>query len=200
MGQDWSGWDSGLEHPDPKPGVDLSPEVLAAIKARAEAATSGPWEWRPDYVEPGRESTEGGLALAGKDDVEVVGAYNYHCCDFRIDVDVNEADQAFIAAARSDVPALVAEVEKLRAELAGFRRVGWIEPDYITGQRPEGRVVANREDWPATARVVEVFVRDSLTTAEREESAFRAFKREEYEFYAHQDRIAEDQARGGGEG
>jgi hypothetical protein len=180
-----------MEHPDPKPGVDLSPEGLAAIKARADAASSGPWEHK-----------QRGTGIRGG------GAYDFirrpgGGIIAERHVSGTAADAEFIAAARTDVPALVAEVEKLRAELAGFRRVGWIEPDYITGQRPTGRVFANREDWRPDATVREVFVRDSLTTAEREERAFRAFKREEYEFYARQDLIDDDQARGnddGGEG
>ncbi|MEU5838816.1 hypothetical protein ABZ820_34845 [Streptomyces diacarni] len=76
----------------------MTPERVAEIAARVDAATPGPWrvddDWAEikapdldtiaDYWEPTRESGNG----------------------------------AFIANAREDVPALLAEVERLRAELA----------------------------------------------------------------------------------
>ena len=85
-------------------GIDLD-----AIKARAAAATKGPWIAEPEdagenHYTPARvwavtesdywssDVSEMQLAAGGPNDME------------------------FIAAARSDVPALVAEVERLRAE------------------------------------------------------------------------------------
>ncbi|MGW9638871.1 hypothetical protein ACWHAU_06890 [Streptomyces albidoflavus] len=82
----------------------LNPEYLAEIAARAEAATAGPW------------CTDGAELYQGDEyawDAFWVG----ETC--RADeADGGTADAAFIAAARTDVPALLAEVERLRAELA----------------------------------------------------------------------------------
>lgn len=78
---------------------------LEAIRSRAAAATPGPWEATRTYpflvLQSGGESA----------------------------ISVNlatdpEPDAAFIAHAREDIPALVAEVERLRANLL---RAGWIE-------------------------------------------------------------------------
>ncbi len=78
----------------------LSPEYLAEIAARAEAATAGPW------------CTDGAELYQGDEyawDAFWVG----ETC--RADeADGGTADAAFIAAARTDVPALLAEVERLR--------------------------------------------------------------------------------------
>lgn len=70
----------------------MTPEHLAAIKARAEAATPGPWDIftlapKPDDL--GRQLVDPGLMLT-------------------------QADVTFINSAREDVPALVAEVDRLR--------------------------------------------------------------------------------------
>lgn len=69
---------------------------LEAIKARAAAATPGPWEFdgKGDIVPDGDKS------------------------DFVAMIHYSAEDAEFIAHARADVPALVAEVERLRAENA----------------------------------------------------------------------------------
>ena len=93
---------------------------LEAIEARTNAATPGPWGVGNDT------NIVRGL--------EVTGRGSYTCIqsvaevgdnDDRLDWDRDEAvevdpedDAAFIAAARTDVPALVGEVRRLRAELA----------------------------------------------------------------------------------
>jgi len=69
---------------------------LEAIKARCEAATPGPWEIKD----------RGHFAyMSGPRHVGVGGRWL-------------PADAAFISHAREDVPALIAEVERLRAEVA----------------------------------------------------------------------------------
>jgi len=87
----------------------MTPEELAAIRARAEAATPGPWRGVPGrYILPddwnhrytAHQVIEGCI-------------YNPNA----------ENDHAFIAHAREDIPALVAEVERLQAELARLRPV-----------------------------------------------------------------------------
>ena len=80
----------------------IDEEELEEILARAEAATEAPWK---SHVE-GRDHTSGSsFVMTGPhgsrgDDIELTGA--------------TVADQDFIAAARQDVPRLVAEVRRLR--------------------------------------------------------------------------------------
>jgi hypothetical protein len=84
----------------------LSETDLKAIEARAAAASKGPWK---SFIE-GRDHTSGssfimtGTQQKRTQDIELSGA--------------TEADQDFIAAAREDVPRLVAEIRALRARLS----------------------------------------------------------------------------------
>ncbi len=70
---------------------------LDAMQARADAATQGPWR---SWVE-GRDHTSGDsfIQTAGED-IYLTGA--------------TDADQDFIAAARQDIPRLLAEIRALR--------------------------------------------------------------------------------------
>lgn len=94
-----------------KPVLDLD-----AIEARANAATPGPWKRLPslsiDYAVESEVSKGCGVP------------------DLMIDLsgDSARADADFIAAARTDVPALVAEVRRLRVAI-GVGREGIIERD-----------------------------------------------------------------------
>ncbi len=72
----------------------ISNEELTQIKERTEKATLGPWNSRKD----------GTVFLEHTQDIANVCTVN--------------GDAEFIAHAREDVPRLVAEVERLRAELA----------------------------------------------------------------------------------
>ena len=80
----------------------LTDDELAAIERRVAATQPAPWM---SYVE-GRDHTSGssfiktGEGTTRGDDIELTGA--------------TAADQDFIAAARQDVPLLVAEVRALR--------------------------------------------------------------------------------------
>jgi len=76
---------------------------LDAIKKRAEEATEGPWTWEPNpyTLYAGRSGMAHGLNLLGRLDPDRMGAVNLD----------------FIAHARTDVPALCDEVERLRAAL-----------------------------------------------------------------------------------
>ena len=67
---------------------------LDAIKARAEAATEGPWRVRTDYI-PGVIEVEGPTASN----------------DYVAELSADKADLEFIAHSRADIPALVAAVE-----------------------------------------------------------------------------------------
>ncbi len=77
---------------------------LAEIEARANAATPGPWE-------PEHRGVVGNDVFIVEDCVTAGW-------------DAYRANQAFIATARTDVPALVAEVRRLTAALAAARREG----------------------------------------------------------------------------
>lgn len=85
--------------------VPLTVEQLAAIEARATAATPGPWctdSW---------EIYQGTEYIAG---AEWIG----ETCRGTTSLEQDRADAAFVAAARTDVPALLAEVARLKS-LAG---------------------------------------------------------------------------------
>ena len=88
----------------------MTPEQIAAIKARAEAATKGPWTSPWDLPD---DATEDQIYIAGPRGEMVVGTMWYDGQHFAC----AEQDAAFICHARSDVPALVAEVERLRKAL-----------------------------------------------------------------------------------
>ena len=72
---------------------------LDEIKARAAAATEGPWV---------NDSTEIGRPFPGTDTIDVWVAESCHPNGDGID---GEADAEFIAHARQDIPALLAAVE-----------------------------------------------------------------------------------------
>lgn len=78
-------------------GHDLN---LDAIKARTTAATPGPWMW------------DGAIWQAWADGESVL------CAVARAGLRVGQEDAEFMAHARADIPALVAEVESLRAKIA----------------------------------------------------------------------------------
>jgi len=83
----------------------MTDEQLAAIRARCEAATPGPWNWGRDDV-PNRP------------DIYHLTATWITECENYPDVTVAVPDLDFIARARQDVPALLAEVERLRGLLS----------------------------------------------------------------------------------
>jgi len=82
----------------------MNDEELAAIEARCDAATPGPWK---SYIE-GRDHDSGSdFIMTGEGetrgyDIEMTGA--------------THADQDFIASARQDIPRLIAEIRRLRGE------------------------------------------------------------------------------------
>lgn len=91
-------------------GLDRPELDLDAIEARANAATEGPWMVMPPLCGPDgqgvyQESSLGPVCEVGDP---------YPRGDNR-----PQESMDFIAAARTDVPALVAEVRRLRGLLAG---------------------------------------------------------------------------------
>lgn len=101
---------------------------LAEIEARANAATPGPWREGntgsddPAWVEvdTGEDGDEIGLAqvIDGPRKIARTG-WSWLKSDQQ-----HRTNAAFIAAARTDVPALVAEVRRLTAALDAARREG----------------------------------------------------------------------------
>lgn len=90
---------------------------LDEIRARAAAATRGPWRhdptsaWRPTCGEGLHEYVWADSATDGYPVVAMTGHKGEH--------PRTPADAAFIAAARQDVDTLLAEVDRLNALLAG---------------------------------------------------------------------------------
>ena len=85
----------------------MTPSELSAIAARADAATPGPW-WVAQMDEEAYDHGQVRCYAGRKPRVLLTLNQHFPCV----------SDAAFIAAARSDVPALVAEVRRLQALLA----------------------------------------------------------------------------------
>ena len=136
----------------------MTEERFAEIRARAEAATPGPWVDRLRDFE--------GVDGYGLESHPTVEANGKTVCIFyerEIDDENDDADAAFIAAAREDVPALLAEVERLRAKNARQEEVIWFFSEAVKdfaryevklGTPKEYKTeiggeypVANRETW-----------------------------------------------------
>ena len=110
---------------DEPPTEALTEEMLDAIEAREKAATPGPWASTWAHTEhdgvPAEQLDEAAIVSSaeglGRDNAVVVGSLWYDgphtIC--------REHDAAFIAAARTDVPALVADDRRLRAEVERLR-------------------------------------------------------------------------------
>jgi hypothetical protein len=94
--------------------MELVEFLLARIgedEAVARGATAGPWRWDENYKgTDGKDDAD--LALTNDEGAEVVGAYNWHCCDFRISPTVEPADAEHIA--RWDPARVLAECEAKR--------------------------------------------------------------------------------------
>ena len=97
---------------------------LEEIKARASAAAVGPWRWDENFGDKGDEGT----ALTNDIGTEIIGAYNFHCCSYRDEPTVDESSAEFIAAARIDVPRLVAALEAVEEVLTWLDEVERVHP------------------------------------------------------------------------
>ena len=114
----------------------LTDQQLADIQARADAATKGPWGYydgdnyaalAADYQQTGRGSysCRQGIARLEEDDF-----WDDQANEARDEGDAYEqmiANAEFITHAREDVPALLAELGRVRAELAGARAAAFRE-------------------------------------------------------------------------
>jgi hypothetical protein len=92
------------------------PADLDAIQARADAATEGPWAWEAT----GEKDNSWAVGLIQDDDGEPIEGENEPGENIVIEgicegIDAHIPDAEFIAHARADVPALVAELHAARA-------------------------------------------------------------------------------------
>jgi hypothetical protein len=86
----------------------MTEQQLAEIEARATAATAGPW------------CTDAWEIYQGTEYVPGISEWIGETCRGATTPEQDRADAAFVAAARADVPALVAAVRRLRAELEPY--------------------------------------------------------------------------------
>lgn len=139
---------------------------LDAIEARANAATEGPWI----DTTPHDKATEWGHYYDDPMVVTLDSSPGNFCAiaqDIRQGPTEGAADAAFIAAARTDVPALAAEVRRLRAsvkQLIDFRNVTIAERDALADRVTAVRAIAGPdvlaalgEPHPAESRPAVVF-------------------------------------------
>lgn len=100
--------------------ADAASLDLEAIKARAAAATEGPWEWDDPTIGQHWSRPKPWTEVVNAD--VACGGYCYGGSSSPIKSDV---DGQFIAHAREDIPALVDEVERLREEMDGMVSRDW---------------------------------------------------------------------------
>ncbi|GEL95375.1 hypothetical protein [Cellulomonas composti] len=90
---------------------DLTDDRLAAIRARVEAASEGPWTViAHDHARSRHETTERMWVWGPRHSVAQVGL-----ADVDDEADPIRADAEFVAHARDDVPDLLDEIDRLRA-------------------------------------------------------------------------------------
>lgn len=88
----------------------MTPSRLSELKELAEKATAGPWKWW----------TSNSWRRLKRDSLGITQNVlePYVCRDGHPDLSISEEDMDFIAAARTAVPELVAEVERLTGLLS----------------------------------------------------------------------------------
>lgn len=102
----------------------MTPDELAEIRAREQAATPGPWTWTAGMIEAPPDADGGMEAVLWT--ANIPGEYDDD--DYRAALGAcgNHAEEhaadnlAFIAHARKDVPALLAHIAELEAELTAM--------------------------------------------------------------------------------
>jgi hypothetical protein len=104
------------------------PLDLDLIEARCNAATPGPWEWwsgNPWHADAPNHPLREEIAPGFKENSPTVfqTGITGHGFFYREGVQAQaKKDTAFIAAAREDVPALIAEIRELRKENGRLRQ------------------------------------------------------------------------------
>ena len=157
----------------------VTPDQLAELRWLAEAATPGPWEsshnvdppsddnYRPNN--PNREGRGEGPTITGTyRDVKAMAA----------------ADAAFIAAARTAVPALCAEVERLTAQVAALEAERDVMSETILGemiainkQLLQHVAALTRERDEALAKLAAFVDEDEAEIRQWADAAYEAAKR-----------------------
>ena len=129
----------------------MTDEELAKIEARANAATAGPWA--RDMYEDGEEG-EGphGVHPGSRGEwVESRDVVSYAASDVgTVEIAAGcytDADAAFIAAARADVPALVAEVRRLRSGIESAQGHAALLGRVADVFDESRKKTANEEEW-----------------------------------------------------
>ena len=143
---------------------------IAAIRQRADNATPGPWTLMTDSCDCGGDwgCRHGEFPFALRlpthtvsnqnrpcDPGDSLDSYRHNASEFG---DLTMADGEFIAAARSDVPALLAEVERLRRFIEWVARLDQYDPE---PHEDAARQHITKEQIAAAAR--EALGRDSGT-------------------------------------
>lgn len=102
----------------------MTDDELAAIEARCKKATPGPWNPPSNYDHERHPNVLLRRSIARDVLVLVNPRYGRHLQHIPDEAfEQAGADAAFIAAARSDIPALLAEVRRLREIVAPFERL-----------------------------------------------------------------------------
>lgn len=116
----------------------MSRADLDAIRERAEAATEGPWSAANEHGLLGPEAQPAWCVSQMRPGWESMSPTKGYVTDiaetFSDDPD-RDPDAEFIAHARTDVPALIAEVERLRKIEAGVEALAdeWSKPSPYDG-------------------------------------------------------------------
>jgi hypothetical protein len=107
-------WDAVLQAPREVVAPLPSPSRLAEIRARAEAATPGPWRFM------GHERHNRG-ELVSESGANVL--FGLHCNDSTAELigDREEQDTAFIAHAREDIPYLLAAMAEAQERIEAWK-------------------------------------------------------------------------------
>lgn len=154
--------------------IRTTDERLDAVRARAAAATAGPWH----ITTAALDGNEVVLAVPVEHDHTVVAATGPK------GQEQAALDAVFIAGARSDVPWLLAEVDRLRAEkvrgwdaaLDGANELAGavVEREQLRGQLAEACGQGQLPMVPGYGVAPEEFDRDDVVTAQRLWEAMRS--------------------------
>jgi len=137
-----------------QPSEPLSDERLAGIAKRIQAATPGPWmRWDAYHLtypmgeRRGQPSRDVAMARLGPAPTAANVGLGITATVAHADIRMLEDDAEFIAYARADIPALLAEVERLRAREAALMEIAravatlWVVDDCSNGYTfPQRRV------------------------------------------------------------
>ena len=112
---------------------------LAEIRARAEKATPGPWKWHTSNSWRRLKRDDRGISQSVSEP--------FVARDGHPDLDINEPDMQFIAHARTDIPFLLAEIERLRAQVRRYAERLEIDHVFKLQNKELVRVDVPKADW-----------------------------------------------------